>query len=58
MLAQSLVEYSLVASVSETLQRGRIALDAWVGSLSTTEWSVVGVVVLFALAVRSRRRSG
>ena len=58
MLAQSLVEYSLVASVSETLQRGRIAVEGFVGSLSATEWAIVGGVVLFALAIRSRRRSG
>ena len=57
MLAQSLVEYSLVASVSETLQRGRIVVETWLGSLSATEWSVIGGVVLFALALRSLRRS-
>ena len=50
MVAQSLVEYSLVASVSETLQRGRIAVDAWVGSLSATEWAVIVQALGFALA--------
>jgi hypothetical protein len=56
MLAQSLVEYSMVASFSETLQRGRYAVETWVGSVSTTGWAVFGGVVLFVLIVRSQRR--
>ena len=58
MLAQSLVEYPLVASASETMQRGRILVEGWVGSLSAAQWAVVGAVVLFVLALRSLRRSG
>lgn len=56
MLAQSLVEYSLVASASETLQRGRIVVEGWIGSLSPTQWAVVGAVVFVGLALRSMRR--
>jgi hypothetical protein len=57
MLAQSLVEYSLVASASETVQRGRILVEGWVGSLSSGQWAMVGGVILFVLAIRSIRRS-
>jgi hypothetical protein len=58
MLAQSLVEYSLVASASETMQRGRILVEGWVGSLSSGQWAMVGGVILFVLVIRSLRRSG
>jgi len=58
MLAQSMVEYSLVASASETMQRGRILVEGWVGSLSSGQWAMVGGVILFVLVIRSLRRSG
>ncbi len=58
MLAQSLVEYSLFASASETMQRGRILVEGWVGSLSSGQWAMVGGVILFVLVIRSLRRSG
>lgn len=57
MLAQSLVEYSLVASVSSTFQRARYSLEAWVGSWSSTEWAVAGAAIVLVLAVRTLRRS-
>jgi hypothetical protein len=57
MVAQSLVEYSFVASVSETMQRGRILVEGWVGSLSAGQWAMVGGAILFLLAIRSIRRS-
>ena len=57
MLAQSLAEYSLVSGVSETFQRASYTVQAWLGSLSSTEWAAAGAAVLLVLALRSFRRS-
>ena len=57
MLAQSLVEYSLVASVTQSLQRGRFAVEAWIQSLSATEWAAIAGVLVIVLVFRSVRRS-
>jgi hypothetical protein len=55
LLAQSLVEYSLVASISQTFQRGRSALESWVASLSATEWAFIAGGVLLLYTFRSLR---
>ena len=57
MLAQSLVEYSAVSTISEKFQRASYSLQAWVGSLSSTEWAVIGAVIIIGLFLKGRGRS-
>ena len=58
MLAQSVIEYAALATVTETLQRAKFSVQAWLGSMSTTDWTIVGAIVIAGLVIRNLRRSG
>jgi hypothetical protein len=57
MLAQSLVEYSAVATITETFHRAAYSVEAYLASLSTREWAVIGGVVIVGLLLRGRGRA-
>jgi hypothetical protein len=57
MLAQSLVEYSALSTVSESFRRAMYSVQDVVGSLTATQWAVVGAVIVLGLVLKGRRAS-
>ena len=57
MLAQSLVEYSALSTVSESLRRAMYSVQDVVGSLTASQWAVLGAVIVLGLVLKGRRAS-
>jgi hypothetical protein len=56
MLAQSLVEYGLIARLVTAGQALMSNVDEWLLAVSPTTWLFLGVTLLVILKVWSRRR--